>query len=502
MMKQLRRGAVLTALGLTGAVLFAPTVTAAPLEEAVLHASGSEAVPGSYLVVYKKGVSADANALATRYQGKLGRSFTSTIQGFSVRGLSEQQARRLAADPAVDYVEQDAIVRVQDTQTDPVWGLDRIDQRELPLDKKYTYDNTASNVTAYVIDTGIRKSHSEFEGRASYGYDFVDNDSDASDCNGHGTHVAGTVAGKTYGVAKKAKIVSLRVLGCDGSGSFEGIISAIDWVTANGVKPAVVNMSLGGNGSNATMENAVRKSIAAGFTYALAGGNSGQDACGFTPARTPEAITVGAVDQAGKRSVWNSSASSNFGTCLDIWAPGTAIRSASYSSDTGYTEMGGTSMASPHVAGAAALYLGANPSATPKQVRDALVANATKDLLTDIKSGSPNLFLYTGSGGQNPPNPPAGKLTAATSPASQTIGNGQVGTTTVTVQGGSGTVRLSATGGPQGSLKFFQPSTISAAGSSQLSVYTGFGSAGTYPITITATDGVNSATTTFTLTVR
>ncbi|WNV90528.1 S8 family peptidase [Umezawaea sp. Da 62-37] len=505
MMKQLRRGAVVTALGLTGAVLFAPVVTAAaPPEEAVLVAPGAETVPGSYLVVYKDGATGDANTLATRYQGELGRSFSSALHGFSVRGLSEQQARRLAADPAVDYVEQNAVVRLQDTQTDPIWNLDRIDQRALPLDRKYTYDNTASNVTAYVIDTGIRKSHSEFEGRASSGYDFVDNDSDATDCNGHGTHVAGTVAGKTYGVAKKARIVSLRVLGCDGTGSFEGIISAIDWVTSNGVKPGVVNMSLGGNGSNATMENAVRRSIAAGFTYALAGGNNGQDACGFTPARTPEAITVGAVDQAGKRSVWNSSASSNYGTCLDIWAPGTAIRSASYSSDTGYTEMGGTSMASPHVAGAAALYLGANPGATPKQVRDALVASATGNILTDVKTGSPNLFLYTGSGGTtppNPPNPPTGKLTAALSPAAQTIGNGQVGRTTVTVQGGAGAVRLSATGGPQGSLKFFQPTTIPAAGSSQLSVYTGFGPGGTFPITITATDGVNSATTTFTLTV-
>ncbi|HEX6344288.1 S8 family peptidase [Umezawaea sp.] len=493
-----------TALGLTGAVLFAPTATAAQPEEAVVAAAGADAVPGSYLVVYRDGVRGDATALATRYQGELGRSFNSALHGFSVRGLSEKQARRLAADPAVDYVEQDAVVRVQDTQTDPIWSLDRIDQRELPLDKKYTYDNTASNVTAYVIDTGIRKSHSEFEGRASHGYDFIDDDPDASDCQGHGTHVAGTVAGKTYGVAKKAKVVALRVLGCDGTGSFEGIVSAIDWVTANGVKPAVVNMSLGGDGSNATMENAVRRSIAAGFTYALAGGNSGQDACRFTPARTPEAITVGAVDQTGKRSVWNSSASSNFGTCLDVWAPGTAIRSASYSGDTASTEMGGTSMASPGVAGAAALYLGANPTATPEQVRDALVANATGGLLTDIRTGSPNLFLHTGSAGQNPnpPDPPAGKLTAATSPAAQTITAGQVGRTTVTVQGGTGTVRLSATGGPRGSLSFFQPSALSAAGSSQLTVYTGFGTPGTYPITVTATDGTTSTAATFTLTVR
>jgi subtilisin family serine protease len=204
--------------------------------------------------------------------------------------------------------------------------------------------------------------------------------------------VAGTVAGKTYGVAKKAKLVGVRVLDCNGSGAWDGIIRGIDWVTANGKKPAVVNMSLGGSGTNASLENAVKRSIGAGITYVLAGGNSGQDACGFTPARTPEAITVGASDRADKRSIW-SAGSSNYGTCLDIWAPGSDIVSASHSNDTGTRSMGGTSMASPHVAGAAALYLSANPSATPAQVRNALVGAATPNKLTDIRTGSPNLVL-------------------------------------------------------------------------------------------------------------
>ena len=384
-----RHVAIAAALGIASTAMMTPTAIA---EEAVLPGAGAQAVEGSYIVVLKDGARTPASALASRYQGDVRHTYSTALNGFSVTGMSERQARRLAADPDVEFVERNTFATIQATQTNPVWGLDRIDQANLPLSKSYTYPNTASNVTAYVLDTGIRKTHSEFEGRASDGYDFIDNDSVAQDCQGHGTHVAGTVGGRTYGVAKKAKLVGVRVLDCNGSGPWDGIIRGIDWVTANGKKPAVVNMSLGGNGTNASLENAVKRSISAGFTYVLAGGNSGQDACNFTPARTPEAITVGASDRADKRSIW-SAGSSNWGGCLDIWAPGSDIVSASHSTDTGTRSMGGTSMASPHVAGAAALYLGANPSATPAQVRNALVNAATPNKLTDVKTGSPNLLL-------------------------------------------------------------------------------------------------------------
>ncbi|RAS69136.1 peptidase inhibitor I9 [Lentzea atacamensis] len=389
-MARLRRHvAIAAAFGIASTAMWAP---AAMAEEAVLPGAGAQAVEGSYIVVLKDGARTPASALASHYQGSVRHTFSAALNGFSVTGMSERQARRLAADPDVEFVERNTVATIQDTQSNPTWGLDRIDQANLPLDQKFTYPNTASNVTAYVLDTGIRKTHSEFETRASDGYDFIDNDAVAQDCQGHGTHVAGTVAGKTYGVAKKAKVVGVRVLGCDGSGAWDGIIRGIDWVTANGKKPAVVNMSLGGGGSNSSLENAVRRSITAGFTYVLAGGNSGQDACNFTPARTPEAITVGASDRNDKRSIYTSG-SSNWGSCLDIWAPGSEIVSASHSNDTGTRSMGGTSMASPHVAGAAALYLNANPNATPAQVRDALVRAATPNKLTDIKTGSPNLLL-------------------------------------------------------------------------------------------------------------
>ncbi|MCX2950488.1 S8 family peptidase [Lentzea sp. NEAU-D7] len=369
--------------------MWTPTAIA---EQAVLPGAGTQVVEGSYIVVLKDGARTPASALASRYQGDVKHTYSAALNGFSVTGMSDRQARRLAADPDVQFVERNTIATIQGTQSNPVWGLDRIDQANLPLNQSYTYPNTASNVTAYVLDTGIRKTHSEFEGRASDGYDFIDNDAVAQDCQGHGTHVAGTVAGKTYGVAKKARLVGVRVLDCNGSGAWDGIIRGIDWVTANGKKPGVVNMSLGGSGTNSTLENAVRRSISAGFTYVLAGGNSGQDACNFTPARTPEAITVGASDRADKRSIWTAG-SSNYGRCLDIWAPGSDILSASHSTDTGTRSMGGTSMASPHVAGAAALYLSANPSATPAQVRSALVGAATPNKLTDIRTGSPNLLL-------------------------------------------------------------------------------------------------------------
>ncbi|MEU3649693.1 S8 family peptidase [Lentzea sp. NPDC034063] len=384
-----RHVAFAAALGIASTAMWTPTAIA---EEAVLPGAGAQAVEGSYIVVLKDGARTPASALASRYQGNVKHTYSAALNGFSVTGMSERQARRLAADPDVQFVERNTFAMIQATQSNPVWGLDRIDQANLPLNQSYTYPNTASNVTAYVLDTGIRKTHSEFEGRASDGYDFIDNDAVAQDCQGHGTHVAGTVAGKTYGVAKKAKLVGVRVLDCNGSGAWDGIIRGIDWVTANGKKPAVVNMSLGGSGTNASLENAVKRSISAGFTYVLAGGNSGQDSCNFTPARTPEAITVGASDRADKRSIW-SAGSSNYGKCLDIWAPGSDIVSASHSNDTGTRSMGGTSMASPHVAGAAALYLSANPSATPAQVRNALVGAATPNKLTDIKTGSPNLLL-------------------------------------------------------------------------------------------------------------
>ncbi|MET9224725.1 S8 family peptidase [Lentzea sp. NPDC003310] len=384
-----RHVAIAAALGIASTAMWTPSAIA---EEAVLPGAGVQAVEGSYIVVLKDGARTPASALASRYQGTVKHTYSAALNGFSVTGMSERQARRLAADPDVQFVERNTFATIQATQTNPVWGLDRIDQANLPLSKSYTYPNTASNVTAYVLDTGIRKTHSEFEGRATDGYDFIDNDSVAQDCQGHGTHVAGTVGGKTYGVAKKAKLVGVRVLDCNGSGAWDGIIRGIDWVTANGKKPAVVNMSLGGSGTNSSLENAVRRSISAGFTYVLAGGNSGQDACNFTPARTPEAITVGASDRADKRSIWTAG-SSNWGRCLDIWAPGSDIVSASHSTDTGTRSMGGTSMASPHVAGAAALYLSANPSATPAQVRSALVGAATPNKLTDIRTGSPNLLL-------------------------------------------------------------------------------------------------------------
>ncbi|GLY52745.1 S8 family peptidase [Lentzea sp. NBRC 102530] len=384
-----RHVAIAAALGIASTAMWTPTAIA---EEAVLPGSGTQAVEGSYIVVLKDGARTPASALASRYQGKVKYTYSAALNGFSVTGMSDRQARRLAADPDVEFVERNTVATIQATQSNPVWGLDRIDQANLPLSKSYTYPNTASNVNAYVLDTGIRKTHSEFEGRATDGYDFIDNDSVAQDCQGHGTHVAGTVGGKTYGVAKKAKLVGVRVLDCNGSGPWDTIIRGIDWVTANGKKPAVVNMSLGGSGTNASLENAVRRSISAGFTYVLAGGNSGQDSCNFTPARTPEAITVGASDRDDKRSIWTAG-SSNWGTCLDIWAPGSDIVSASHSTDTGTRSMGGTSMASPHVAGAAALYLSANPSATPAQVRNALVGAATPNKLTDIRTGSPNLLL-------------------------------------------------------------------------------------------------------------
>jgi hypothetical protein len=374
----------------TTAGLFALTGTAvaAPVEGTVRGADAPGAIKDQYIVVLKDGTTTTAGTLAGKVGGSVRSEYRTAVHGFSAR-LNTTAAKRLAADPSVSYVEQDRVARIDTTQTSPTWGLDRIDQTSLPLSKSYTY-GPATGVTAYIIDTGIRLSHSEFGGRAKSGYDFVDKDADASDCQGHGTHVAGTVGGATYGVAKDVNLVAVRVLDCNGSGSYSQIIAGVDWVTTNAVKPAVANMSLGG-AAGSSLDDAVKRSIAAGVTYAVAGGNDSAAACTKSPARLPEAITVGATDSSDKQASF-----SNYGSCLDIWAPGVGITSSANSSNTGTQSMSGTSMATPHVAGAAALYLAKNPTATPAQVRDALVNGASVDTNINTGNGSPNKLLYTG----------------------------------------------------------------------------------------------------------
>ncbi|MEU7674830.1 S8 family serine peptidase [Micromonospora taraxaci] len=379
-----------------------PALAAEPVG-VVRAAGGATAVPDSYIVVLKdSAVARDrvgdaAKRLSGRHGGTVARTYGAALRGFEAK-VSASAAARIAADPAVAYVEQNHTVSISGTQTNPPsWGLDRIDQRNRPLDSSYTYPNTASNVHAYIIDTGIRFSHNDFGGRATSGYDAVDGGS-ADDCNGHGTHVAGTVGGSSYGVAKGVQLVGVRVLNCSGSGTNAGVIGGVDWVTANAIKPAVANMSLGG-GANSSLDNAVRNSIASGVTYGLAAGNdNGANACNVSPARTTEAITVGSTTSADARSSF-----SNIGTCVDIFAPGSSITSAWYNSNTATNTISGTSMATPHVVGAAALLASANPSWTPAQVRNELVANATPNVISNVGSGSPNLLLYVGSGGTTPP---------------------------------------------------------------------------------------------------
>lgn len=394
---------VLCAAGFGMAGLAATPATAA--EGQIVGAGQGRAVPGSYVVVLKDEVAPNAvevnrvaSGLAARFGGHVGRTYASALRGFSVT-MGEPQARSLAADPAVAYVEQDAILTISQTQSSPPsWGLDRADQRDLPLNEEYQYATTADNVNAYVIDTGIRTTHSTFGGRAASGYDFVDDDTDATDCNGHGTHVAGTIGGGEYGMAKGARLYGVRVLDCQGSGTTSQVVAGIDWVTNNAVKPAVANMSLGG-GVQRSIDDAVRKSINAGVTYALAAGNGdalgrAQDACRTSPARVTEAITVSATDRNDKKASW-----ANYGRCVDLFAPGVGITSAWIDDDTATKTISGTSMATPHVAGAAALYLAANPSASPQQVGDALVAAATDGKVDSPGRNSPNKLLYTGAEG-------------------------------------------------------------------------------------------------------
>ncbi|MFJ9688904.1 S8 family peptidase [Streptomyces bacillaris] len=372
-----------------GVTLFGTSFAgAAPAPMGTVYGADAEtAVSGSYIVML--GEKADKSKLAKEYGGKLQRNYSSSINGFSASGLSETEAKRLAADPAVAKVVQNKKFSINATQENPPsWGLDRVDQTETAGDNAYTYPDTAGEgVTAYVIDTGVRVTHEDFEGRATSGFDAVDNDDDADDGNGHGTHVAGTIAGASHGVAKKAKIVAVRVLDDNGSGTTEQVIAGIDWVAANASGPSVANMSLGG-GADPALDAAVQKAIAAGVTFGVAAGNESSDAGQVSPARVPEAITVASSTEADEQSSF-----SNYGSIVDIYAPGSDITSTWNDSDTGTNTISGTSMATPHVVGAAAVYLAGNPDATPEAVATALTEGATPDAISNATEGTANKLL-------------------------------------------------------------------------------------------------------------
>ncbi|MGA4797501.1 S8 family serine peptidase [Streptomyces lavendulocolor] len=379
--------AVVVGLTAFGTAHAGTTSAPAPAEGTVYGLGAEGAVSGSYIVLLDE--KADKAKLAREYGGTLKRNYTSAVDGFSASGLTQTEAKRLAADPAVAKVVQNKKFTINATQDNPPsWGLDRVDQADTAGDSKYTYpDNAGEGVTAYVIDTGVRVGHKDFEGRAVSGFDAIDNDNDASDGNGHGTHVAGTIAGAAHGVAKKAKVVAVRVLDDNGSGTTEQVVAGIDWVTKNHQGPSVANMSLGG-GVDPALDAAVSKAIASGVTFAIAAGNESSDAGQSSPARVPEAITVASSTKDDQQSDF-----SNYGSVVDVYAPGSDITSAWNDSDEGTKTISGTSMATPHVAGAAAVYLAGHQDATPEQVAKALTEGATADKISNPAQGTPNKLL-------------------------------------------------------------------------------------------------------------
>jgi subtilisin family serine protease len=403
------------------------------LKKAQVEESDFKIIPDQYIVVLNE-LTGQPRGMAFGYEAGIARAkqvaeglmnenripgnklryvYAFALDGFSAT-LTEEQMIRLARDKRVKYVEPDQEVSINTTQTNATWGLDRVDQRDTPLNQTYTWDATGTGVTAYILDTGIKTSHNEFGGRAQQGFDAFGGTSE--DCNGHGTHVAGTVGGTTYGVAKGVTLVAVRVLDCNGSGSWSGVIAGMDWVASNASGPSVANMSLSG-GASTTINDAVQRMYNAGVPVIVAAGNGNKagredDACKYSPASAPAAFTVGATNSSDAKPIW-----SNYGNCVNLFAPGVGITSAWHTSNTATNTISGTSMASPHVAGGAALFLEKNPGATAQQVYDAITANSTKNKVTSAKSTNNHLLYTLGFGGTTPPpvnNPPTANFTYET----------------------------------------------------------------------------------------
>lgn len=375
----------------------------------LLGTESAHAVPGQFIVrlhddvdtgaLSAKGVSGLVSSFGLDPQGVTVKQVYGTlVQGFAAQ-LSSQNVKKLRSDSRVQYIEQDQEVYSTGSQNNATWGIDRSDQRSLPLNSTYKYSTEASNVTAFIIDTGINTGHEDFGGRAKWGINTADRKDE--DCNGHGSHVAGTVGGAKYGIAKGVKLIGVKVLRCDGKGHSSGVIKGIEWAASQKRGPAVANMSLGSPASQTT-DDAVRAAVRKGLTMVVAAGNTNEDACNFSPARTSEAITVNSSDKNDRRSSF-----SNYGRCTDIFAPGSSITSAWMGRRNATKTISGTSMATPHVAGSVALMLAKNPDLTPAQVAQKLYANSTKNKIKDIGTGSPNRLLFTNPDGDGttPPNP-------------------------------------------------------------------------------------------------
>jgi len=398
-LKQLVTALALLALVLPGAV----GAQALGSHGTILKPQGNPLVPGQYIVVFNDGVRAanQVGRFASAYNAQVSRVYQRVLNG-AVMKMDARAAEAMARDPQVAFIEQDSIISLKNAGNQanpPSWGIDRIDERNLPLDNNYQFDFMGSGVDIYIVDTGIRVTHNDFGGRASIAFDAVGDGQNGNDCNGHGTHVSGTAASSTYGVAKGASLFAVRVLDCGGSGTNSGVIAGVDFVANNHSGPSVANMSLGGGASTA-LDNAVNNAVNSGVFFAVAAGNENQNASNVSPARAANAFTVASSTSSDARSSF-----SNFGSAVQLFAPGSSITSTWNTSNNATNTISGTSMASPHVAGAAALVLEEHPTWNPTQVRNELIARATSGVISGT-NGSPNLLLFTLGGGAPPPPPP------------------------------------------------------------------------------------------------